>query len=507
MFIRGRRSFMLALLFVVTAFAGVAFAQAAIDAKRASVEAPLWEHWYTLELAGQTAGWMRETVYLDGSVYRSETESKFKVSRGPIELEIKMSGEFVETKAGKPLRLHFVQDLSLQKIETFWEFTDDVVKSTTKQGGRELKKDLPLPDGTWLTPMGVHRYLAERREAGAKEITYRTVLGESGLAPITIKHEFIGDEEIEIQGRMLAVTVWRTTNSATPGMASTSRISRDGHLVQDEVSLPFGKVMTRLSTKLEALALGLAPAPEMMVSTFVKADKPIERVRQTTTSTLRLRIREGEMPEIPSAGAQRVKPGNDAKSVLLKVDINDNLEASAEDVENAEYLMPSVMADSTDPQILALTKSALRRVSDDPYDRAEALRRFVHKHISAKSLDTAFATASETARMRTGDCSEHGVLLCALMRAADIPSRVATGLIYADAFAGETDIFGWHMWTQALIDGKWVDYDATLRTRYDAAHVLTGTSPLADGAGTADLASLMMLMGNLEIDVVAIAHD
>ncbi|MHC5114764.1 MAG: hypothetical protein ACYTGP_10085, partial [Planctomycetota bacterium] len=76
-----------------------------------------------------------------------------------------------------------------------------------------------------------------------------------------------------------------------------------------------------------------------------------------------------------------------------------------------------------------------------------------------------------------------------------------------DAFAGERNIFGWHMWTQALIDGKWVDLDATLRDPYDAVHVLTGTSSLSDGEGIGDMASLLMLIGNLEIEVVDVGYE
>ena len=138
----------------------------------------------------------------------------------------------------------------------------------------------------------------------------------------------------------------------------------------------------------------------------------------------------------------------------------------------------------------------------DTLARADAIRDFAHRHVSAKSLDTAFATASETARTRTGDCSEHGVLLCAMLRAEGIPARVATGLVYVDQFAGESDIFGWHMWTQALIDGEWVDFDATLDGRYDAAHILTGVSALSEGAGTRDMMAVLQLMGNLEVEIL-----
>ncbi len=97
------------------------------------------------------------------------------------------------------------------------------------------------------------------------------------------------------------------------------------------------------------------------------------------------------------------------------------------------------------------------------------------------------------------------MLLAAMLRSQGIPSRVAVGLVYADAFLGRDEIFGWHMWTQALIDGAWVDFDATLRVRYHAGHVLAATSPLSEGIG-AELASSVVLMGNLEIEIVEVGY-
>ncbi|MHC4106477.1 MAG: transglutaminase-like domain-containing protein, partial [Planctomycetota bacterium] len=152
-------------------------------------------------------------------------------------------------------------------------------------------------------------------------------------------------------------------------------------------------------------------------------------------------------------------------------------------------------------------KRAARRAGDSALARAEAMRELVHDHVTEKDLDTAFASASETAKTKTGDCSEHAVLLCAMLRADGIPARVATGLVYVQWFLDERDIFGWHMWTQALIDGAWVDLDATLDRRYHAAHVLTATSSLDEPLGGADFASLLELIGNLEIEVLEVKYE
>merc|ERR1719261_959477 len=101
---------------------------------------------------------------------------------------------------------------------------------------------------------------------------------------------------------------------------------------------------------------------------------------------------------------------------------------------------------------------------------AYSLRDLVHSHIQDKHLSTAYASASETARTGSGDCTEHAVLLAALLKARGIPSRVCHGLVYVEqggsAINGQAEYdadgnlverggattsgqFGWHMWSQA----------------------------------------------------------
>lgn len=468
---------------------------------------PLWDHWYTLEIGGAPAGWMREAVSTNGEQYRLEQSSKTRISRAQVELEITAESVFIETVDGAPIELRFEQDMGRQTVNTSWRFEDDHVQSVSSQGGRELRKKLPLPEGEWLTPMAARRYWLERVEAGATSITFKTLSGEQGLEPVTMvlerEDEGAGEDKDDFvhEGRAIPITRWRASSSALPGIASVSQYSQDGHLIHDRAEFPFGEVTTRLATREAALAAGEGPAPELLVSSVVPVAGPIANARSVSSATLRLRVKQGEMPALPSAGAQRVEPGADPGATVLRVDMYDNLPASLEEREDPAFLEESTMVDATDPLIKAHARRACRRAGDDPAERADAMRAYVHGHISAKALDTAFASASETARTRTGDCSEHGVLLCAMLRADGIPARVASGLVYIDAFAGERNVFCWHMWTQALIDGAWVDLDATLDRRYDALHVLTGTSSLAEGDGGSDLSAMMMLIGNLEIEV------
>jgi hypothetical protein len=52
-----------------------------------------------------------------------------------------------------------------------------------------------------------------------------------------------------------------------------------------------------------------------------------------------------------------------------------------------------------------------------------------------------------------------------------------------------------------------VDLDATLSRRYHAAHVLATTSALAEGGIDMEIAPVLLLLGNLEIEVVDVGHE
>jgi transglutaminase-like putative cysteine protease len=132
---------------------------------------------------------------------------------------------------------------------------------------------------------------------------------------------------------------------------------------------------------------------------------------------------------------------------------------------------------------------------------AVQMEKYVNRKLVKKNFSTALASAAEVAKNLEGDCTEHAVLLAAMLRARKIPSRIAVGLVYVEKIAS----FGGHMWTEAWLDGKWIPLDATLgRGGIGAAHIKLSESSFADDAPSPVTAflPLMKILGKLEIEVV-----
>jgi transglutaminase-like putative cysteine protease len=94
------------------------------------------------------------------------------------------------------------------------------------------------------------------------------------------------------------------------------------------------------------------------------------------------------------------------------------------------------------------------------------------------------------------------VLLCGVLRASGIPSRGVMGMVYVPNYGAPNGVFGWHMWSQAIIDGKWIDLDATLLTPYSVGHITTLTTSLSDEDFASEMGSIIATIGNLQIEVV-----
>jgi hypothetical protein len=304
-------------------------------------------------------------------------------------------------------------------------------------------------------------------------------------------------EAVALPGGIVVASRWEQRMSGAAGMVSTLYLDEAGSLVKSVTPL-LGFDLTLLAADRET-ARGGRGAPELLVRTFVRPSRPLPSPRRLARASYRLTVRGGPPPEPPSAGAQSVELGPEAARVRVEA----GRRSPATEVDREPFLRASPYLNHRDPPVAALAAAALGGSGASDAARAEALRAFVHRTVAQKDLATGFATASEVARSRAGDCTEHAVLLAALLRAAGIPSRVAAGLLYVEEFAGERQIFGYHMWTQGLVDGAWVDLDAMTPEPFDAAHVALALTALEDGEDLAGAGALLAsLMGGLAIEVM-----
>jgi transglutaminase superfamily protein len=136
----------------------------------------------------------------------------------------------------------------------------------------------------------------------------------------------------------------------------------------------------------------------------------------------------------------------------------------------------------------------------DAWKAAQKLERFTSTYISNKNMDNLFETATGVMKSRAGDCTEHGVFLAGLCRAAGIPARVAVGFLY---FQG---IWGGHMWAEVSLGGKWYAIDGVLgQGSVDAAHLRLAANSLKSMQIEQAFQNVALGM-TMKIDIVSFRH-
>ncbi|MDG2200191.1 MAG: transglutaminase-like domain-containing protein [Phycisphaerales bacterium] len=460
--------------------------------------------WYEMKLAGSPAGWSHMIDHVEGDQRKVMNETAFRLRRAGVEVAMTIQIEWVESVDGTPVSMTSRQDMGVQQMTTIWTFEGDSIKIATEQDGRRNETTVAAPTVPWLTPGALQEVFKRDAKAGKKEINLSTLAPDFGPEPVAMTYTYTGTDRITIDGKEQEVTVWSMTMEKLP-FPSVMKYSSDWTLLANEMKAPFGQIDMILSSRSEAMNSVEGEGPELMLNLMIRPDKPIPDWLSAKKGRFRLHAKDGAMPKLPSAGYQRIEPTAKAGTVVQVMDLDAPSVASKEELENPQYTGSSGMVDTRDATIRELVAQALHDAGSDKAERAEAMRAFVHRWISIKNYRTAFASASETARNRTGDCSEHGVLLAAMLRIDGIPSRLATGLVY---FQPEGDkgegVYGWHMWTQAIIDDHWIDLDATLPVPFTIGHVLADTSSLSDETGIGDQYNLLALLGNMEIDVIEV---
>lgn len=517
----------------------------AAGAAAASPEPAAEERWYLLELGGRSAGWAVERWWSDGGETVTEAEVSLRLARADSVLEIAMSGRFVETEAGEPVSLRLRRSLGSDPIETTYRFLPDRVEAETLQAGRVREEALPLPAGEWLTPGEARRAVRRHHRAGDAGYRVRTIDPIEGLEPITVTRTRLEEDAPSPAGAGAETAArWREELSSAPGTESIVELDAAGDLIRSTTEILGLEATLRRSDRETALAAS-GPGPDVLLPTLLRPDRPLPSPRRITRAVYELTLAGGgELPDLPAAGGQRVERRGDRLRVAVETRPRGRrasggaaaagrLPPPDQDGAGAfgSYLAASAYLDHDDPEIRRLLAEVLpgaRRPADaDPFPRGERagvspedrpadegarpaaelaarLTELVRAHVARKDLDTGFATASEVARERSGDCTEHSVLLAALLRAAGLPSRVVTGLVYLEEFAGAEGVFGYHMWVQAWADGRWLDLDATLPGGFDATHIALATSDLAGPEAGGELDRLLPLVGKLEIRVLEV---
>jgi hypothetical protein len=460
------------------------------------------ESWQAIFIGKDRVGFAHVTVQeieRDGKqIIVCDNLSKMTITRFGIALKMSVIQSSEEDSEGNMLSFKLaLENPPVSKIESEGKISDRTLTVTTMSAGRPKVSTKPW-DPTVKSPAWIDRALEIEplKEGQSREFRmYDPQM--SAVATISLKHA--GREKTTLlDGTEVECDKVLTKHSLVPGLTITSYVDDKGETVKTKTNLL--DMTTYTVSKEEALKEVSGAVLDVGMDTVIKTG-PIKNVHQAKSVTYKITIEGKAADAIPAGPTQIIKPLSDTEIELTVKSIKPG-EKGDQPQPGPEYLASTRFLDLEDPNVRKLAEEGAAGKTD-PVEVAVALEKFVSKRLTDKNFSTALATASEVARDLAGDCTEHSVLLAALLRANKIPSRVVIGFVYADSLQG----LGGHMWTEAYLNGQWVPLDATLgRGGIGGGHIKVADADLSENsaAPVAAFVPIIHLLGKTKVEVLKI---
>jgi hypothetical protein len=462
--------------------------------------------YYAVFVDGTKVGHAINSRVVTGERVTTTETADMTLTRMGKTVQMKTKEICVETVKGEPISFASEQDMGIVMMKTEGTIgKDGTVRTRTTGIGAVQENTLAWPKGAVMAE-GLRLIELEKK---LKEGTIYdvNVFSPGMMAAVHSRVKVGAKQDVDLLGRIVPLTKVETVMS----MPGTGEIASIGYVDNQLRALKNVTQMAGMNVEMlgctKEFAMSSNQPAEIINKMFLASPEPLEDIGSAKSITYYLKpTAQTTNLTIPSSDNQRVQKLEDG-TVTVKVEpvsmpAGVTFPYKGTDANIIEMMKPGRFVQSDDPIIIALAKQAV----GDTKDSGEAAKRiedFVSKYIKDISFSVGYASASEVAASKRGDCTEFAVLCAAMCRAAGIPAKVTVGVAYVNDFEGKTG-FGGHAWTEAYIGDKWVGLDSAFKAgalgKFDAGHIT-----LASGNGEpANFFNIATTLGKFKIEKVTV---
>lgn len=335
---------------------------------------------------------------------------------------------------------------------------DKLEINTKDPSGEVISRQVPIPLSRLETQRQLQNWLRAERSSGDE---LRQPAIDLTKEDIDVEHHYTYQSKSSILWNRAVTEAYQLEVIDHAGTKSRALFRSNGIPLKGNIAI----LELRLEPEDRAKDLGKAQV-DMMIEMAIRVETDLKSSEGVSHMELRLSGLQGV--ELPTSPRQEVRKQNDGKlELILRRSPKPAAPAPLDATDRAKYLRatPSVQCD--DKRIINLS-TRLTRKKADALAKATTLSKWVYDNLDGTYSNNA-STALQVLKNRAGDCSEHALLMVALARAAKIPAREVSGLMFINE---GTPIFGWHAWTEIHDGERWITVDpAWNQVSVDATHI------------------------------------
>lgn len=453
------------------------------------------ETWYRVRMGATTVGFTNETRVTtgDGTTIRSLTD--LSVSRMGTPLRMTMMIEERCDAEGRFVEARSEMSVSQTGTHTAAVREGDGVRYDVTTAGETRSQRIP-----WQAD-AVSQWSAEQRvsdwlDGDGGEVSFKVFDVTTGtFKTVSVVRDGVVTETVAGEERELVRTVEYENDDDVP--VSHSLYGAD-HQLHRTVIRQMGMEITIERVDAASQIGDVVPSFDILRQSMIACDGFPEPVTRVEDVTLRLDLPRPLPKDRDFNGPNQAELERGEDWVVVRLSRDTQHQMSMRRSEKGRFLQPDAYIQSDNERIRNVAESVKHESGESGWELATALAAWVNRHITEKNFEQGFASALEALDSQSGDCTEHALLLCALLRASGIPARPVVGLVYAG------DAFGGHMWVEAFV-GHWRSLDA-LDLDGAPVRLRISTSPDGGAVDERDLMRAYSLVGGMHMDVIGFSE-
>lgn len=416
------------------------------------------------------ASYRTQPATLNGrTVTRSDAETVIKSKMLGSSLDMTVKSSTWQDEKGNVLRMSYDMASSGRTLKVTADVIGREIKAVMDTSGRSSQHTIQIPEGAVLRDDPTADYLnGNMPPAGHQATFYQFDAPSMALVKTTVTVK--AKESIQIQGKSVdAIPVYVDD----PRAAMTMYLSAKGDFLLGKG--PMGMEM-RPEPKEVALRIdgNTTISSDLASASAIRPNRPISNPFERPS--LSILIKNFDASRMPTGGHQTVKRAGDAWALTIQPirdpDRKTTIAAAAK--QQAKWTKPDVRvpSDSTTFRNLA-TKLIGNEKAVVP--AVERVRLYVLGLVRVNAGIGVMRDADEILETKEGVCRDHAILMAAILRAGGIPTKLVSGMVYADG------AFYYHAWVEVWDGHRWYGVDSTRPWPYlTATHIKTAEGSVGD---------------------------
>jgi transglutaminase-like putative cysteine protease len=449
---------------------------------------PLSERWFGIYVNSERVGFYRQQIDKSGDGYRMEGNGSVRMKVMSFSKEASMRETYQVTK-GLALRSFDVeQTVNGSSSHVSGTVSGSAIHIKSEISGKTTDKMIKFKGDVFPGP-ALNLYPLMRSVAAGSSYKIQA------FDPEEVKIKEIQISVIGEEKSSEGVAALKLRNNLYPFVSNDIWVDGQGNTIEESVREGLVTTKAELPNALGSFISDWALAKKDLIYDFslVRVQPPIKEPKKLTGLAVEISEWNDSLPLLQDGGQQVIKRGSG--KVVVKTGSLAAASLGTKALKPADaYLKPADKIESDAPEIKAQAKTLAEGVKSQE-ELAKKLAAWTADWLK-DTIDDG-GSAVESYKSKSGNCQTHARLYTALARAAGIPTRFVSGLVYLDGMG-----FLYHSWAESFIGDRWVSVDPTYnQLPADPTHI-----KLLEGHLPENMTPIIAIIGRIKMNVLDTAY-